>query len=363
MSGPTRPAVDVVIAVHDPTRPLERAVSSVLDSPLNQAGGTRVTVVCHNIGSPEIAAALSDRSRAAVRMLELNDGIRSAAGPFNLGIDAAEGEWVTIMGSDDFHEPGAIAAWLAMGEQHDLAAVIAPERHASGALVRTPPVRPFRGGRNLDPVKDRLAYRTAPIGLLRRETIDRRKIRLTPGLATGEDQGFTARLWFSGERIGFARSAPRYVVGDDARERTTLAPRPLADELQFIERLIDSSWFEERPLAERRALAVKLVRVHVFSAVSRWSESDAWTPEDRAFAQRLLQAIAERAVGFDRPLSIADHRLLHALADPAVPLSTVAALARRRRAFGRPGTLLTPDVRGLLAVEGPVRFMAASALL
>lgn len=359
----SRPAVEVVIAVHDPTRPLERAVSSVLGSPVNQGGGVRVTVVCHNTDSTAIATTLSDRSRTAVRMLELNDGIRSAAGPFNLGLDAAEGEWVSIMGSDDFHEPGAIAAWLAMGEQHDLAAVIAPERHASGALVRTPPIRPFRPGRILDPVKDRLAYRTAPIGLLRRETIDRLQIRLTPGLATGEDQGFTARLWFSGERIGFARSAPRYVVGDDARERTTLAPRPLADELQFIERLIESSWFAGRVLVERRALAVKLVRVHVFSAVSRWCEADAWTAADRLFAQRLLQAIGKRANGFDRPLSIADHRLLRALADPAVPLSTVAVLARRRRAFGTPGTLLTPDVRGLCAVEGPVRMMAASALL
>ena len=87
-------------------------------------------------------------------------------------------------------------------------------------------VRRFHRG-DLDPVRDRLAYRTAPLGLLKRETVERLGLRFPEGLPTGEDQAFSARLWFEGRGLRYAAGAPRYVVGADAVTRVSTTPRPL----------------------------------------------------------------------------------------------------------------------------------------
>lgn len=350
-------AVDLIIAVHDPSRPLQRAVDSVTGTP-----GVTVTVVCHNISRDEIAATLTGEALDAVRLLELSDGIRSAAGPFNHGIAASRATYVSIMGSDDYLEPGALAAWTAQADRESLTALIAPERHASGRPVRTPPVRPFRRGL-LDGVKDRLAYRTAPLGLVRREAVGRLGLEFAPGLATGDDQAFSAKLWFSGEAVAYAHRAPRYVVGDDAEQRVTLAPRALSDELRFVDELLGDPWFARLSPAPRTALAIKLTRVHVFSAASRLSDRDEWTEPDRRYLTGLLRRLESAAPGFARPLSIADRRLLDALAAGGARGGDIRALCAARRRFGRPSTLVARDLRGQLAVEGPLRFAVASALL
>ena len=109
----TDPLVDAVIAVHDPSRPIARAVASLQRSGLAAGTGLRITVVCHNIAVDAIAAQLPDPAAPGLRLMHLEDGIHSAAGPFNAGLAAATAPYVTIMGSDDSHQPGAIAAWLA----------------------------------------------------------------------------------------------------------------------------------------------------------------------------------------------------------------------------------------------------------
>lgn len=79
----TEPFVDVVIACHDQTRPLDRAVRSVLQDETTRHL-VRVTVVAH--GLP--ADALRDRVAGidgAVRIVEYADGIRSAAGRSTTG--------------------------------------------------------------------------------------------------------------------------------------------------------------------------------------------------------------------------------------------------------------------------------------
>src|SRR5690606_29098886 len=131
-----------------------------------------INVVCHNIDAAEISAAVPVAMRGFVRFLALSVGEPSPAGPFMFGIRAATAEYVSIMGSDDFLEPGALRAWVDLARRLDLTAFIPPERHSSGAKVATPPVRPWHTGL-LDPVRDRVAYRTAPLGLIKRAAISR----------------------------------------------------------------------------------------------------------------------------------------------------------------------------------------------
>lgn len=357
-------AVDAVIAVHDASRPIARAVQSLTESGLRvgDGGELRISVVCHNLPLADISARLPDRLRSLVRFIELRDGIASAAGPFNAGLDAATARYVSIMGSDDYLEPGALAAWLGRCGTDEPDAVIAPQRHADGRTVRTPPMRPWRRG-PLDPVRDRLSYRTAPLGLIGRAAIERLGLRFPAGLPTGEDQSFSARLWFGGGVLAYASGAPAYVVGADAETRVSTTPRELRREFAFIDQLLDDPWFLAQPRAARGAIAIKVVRIHVFGAVLARIEAGAWTREDHACADALLRRLHELAGGFERPLSVADRRVVAALLDQRSSAEVLGSLSRARRRYGRPGTLLTHDLGSVLAREAPLRFMVASALL
>lgn len=177
--------VDVVIAVHTPERPIERAVASVLENECD----VRVLVVVHNTEVDPIRDRLGVLAAdPRVRLLEFNDGVKSPAGPMNYGFDQASAPWVSLVGSDDALEPGALNQWLALAEKHQAGVVIAPIRFNHGAVFSYPPVRPgwlFGRERVCDPVLDRLSYRVAPLGLISREALA--DYRLETGLATGED--------------------------------------------------------------------------------------------------------------------------------------------------------------------------------
>jgi len=353
--------VDLVIAVHDPRRPLARAVRSALESGLDDEA-LRVTVVCHNIDEDEIAAALRPGLSERVRLLTLRDGIRSPAGPFNHGIDAADARFVSIMGSDDSLDPGALAAWAGLAEQRRLDVVIPVQRHPSRAVIRTPPVR-FRRFAPLDPLRDRLVYRTAPLGLISTELVRRTGMRLTEGMPTGEDQEFSVQLTVSGAAIGYGWGLPSYVVGDDTADRTTHVRRTVDAEFEALSRLIDQPWFTALAITVRRAVAVKHVRIHVFSFIARRFDADDWAVGERDALTDLVARLDRVAPGFQDHLSRADVKALRALADDAVPLARVRALAAARRRFGTPSTLLSARLGALYAPDAPLRFMAASALM
>jgi hypothetical protein len=355
------PAIDLIIPIHDPSRPLERAVRSVL-----QSGGAhaaiRVNVVCHNLGAAEIEAILPEDLRGAVRLLEYRDGEPSPAGPFMHGIRSATAEYVSIMGSDDTLEPGALGGWLERARRFDADAVIPPERHASGRKVATPPTRPWRSGL-LDPIRDRLSYRTAPLGLLRRSVVERLELDMPSRLRSGSDQLFGLKLWFSGSRIVYGRGLPRYVVGADARSRVTFTPRSAEEELRAVHELLLDPWVAELPARARRAIVTKSVRVHIFSAALVRDAGARWTDEDREYLAGLIAVAGRTAPGFEIPMSIADRRLVDLMSDPESAASKIGEALRARQRYGTPSTVLTRDPRGLLAVDGAIRFMVAARLL
>jgi hypothetical protein len=356
------PIVDLVIAIHDSRRPLAGAIASLRHQGLTLGSSLRVTVVCHNIAQAEIEATLSPDDRDAVRFLTCADGIPSPAGPFSAGLAAATGRYVAVMGSDDSLEPGAVAAWVARAERHRFAAVIAPVTLASGATVRTPPRRPWRRG-PLHPVNDRLAYRTAPLGIIRRDVVEAQQLRFTPGVTTGEDHEFSLRLWFSGERIGYAAGDPAYRVGSGTAPRVTETPRPLAELVSALHRLIDDRWVRALPTAARHAIVVKLLRVHVFALATRGSTPAGWQPGERQELAALITGLLELAPTALDVLSIADRDLVDALLDLETSTTELERLAARRRRFGTPATVLTRSPRYLLAREAPLRMMVASALV
>ena len=350
--------VDVVIAVHDACRPIDRAARSVLD---HNGEGVRLTIVCHEVPAAEIRARLDPAHRDQVRLLEHRDGRRSPAGPFNAGIDAATARYVSVMGSDDQLAPGAIASWYWCAEKHGADAVIARLEHDDGRLVRTPPTRPFRRGA-LDGLRDRLCYRSAPLGLVSRAAITRLGLRMDEKVQVGEDVGFVTRLWFNGVVV-LDRTGPAYRIGGDAPDRITFASRPVSEELKFLRRLLERRWFQALTQQERRAACVKLTRIHLFGAVHNRPDPEFWTEKQRTALAEVGRSLLRAAPGMEAVLSVADRALLDRVVDGSGAADQLIALARSRRRHGTPSTLLTRDPVHMLAREAPLRMMAASALM
>ncbi|MFD6054802.1 glycosyltransferase [Agromyces sp. NPDC060279] len=343
--------VDLVIAVHDPRRDIRRAVGSVLSS----RRAVRAVVVCHNTPAEGIAERLGDLADdPRVRLEQLDDGIPSPAGPFNRGLDEVRAPYFGIMGSDDELAPGAIDRWLELAERTGADVVLPVLRYAGGRRVPTPPTRPGRAV-GLDPVRDRLAYRTAPLGLVSSARFG--ALRFTEGLPTGEDLRFSSELWFSGAKIAQMRRGAEYLVHDDA-VRITFAKRAVADDLAAVSLLTRDAWALGLDEGQRIALTAKLWRLPVFGAVHY--RTGAWSAADRLALRDvgvLVDGFAPAARGM---LSRADDALIDAILDPAVPDAELDARSQARRRFATPAALLPRRLRAIAAREAPIRFAAAS---
>ncbi|MGF9661406.1 glycosyltransferase [Arthrobacter crystallopoietes] len=347
----------IVIAVHTADRPIRRAVESVVAAGQGRAGAL---VVCHNMGPEPVRKALADLDRAAVRVLELNDGIASPAGPFNFGLRSATAEFVGIMGSDDALEPGAVAAWLDLAASTGADVAIAPLRTRSGRPILTPRARVLRGAL-ADPLKDRLAYRTAPLGLFRRRLLEAHQLSLTEGLQTGEDLEFGLKLWYSGAPIAYRPGAPAYLVGEDAEVRVTSAVLPLKEQFRDVRHLVEGEWFAGLRPPERDAIAVKLLRGHVLSAALRRGSGFGWDGADCQELSALTSEIAAFAPGVSRALSRPDEELLEALRGTSSPTDVRRAL-KRREAAGPLRRSVTTRPADNLRTEAPLRSNASSLL-
>lgn len=351
----TVPQVDVVIACHSTARPAGRAVASVL-------GGTqapvRVTVVAHNVTAMDVRAVIPRDLRDRVRYLELADGIHSPAGPFALGVQEASAPWVSIMGSDDWLQPGAMDAWLLRSVGADT--VIPRLIHDTSNPVHTPPVRPGRH-KWRDAVKDRLFYRSAPLGLMRTEFLTKEHLSFIPGLPVGEDLELSVALYGKG-RVRVQRSGPAYVIGSSAKDRVTMSLAPLERELRYVGAVWDGV-AKSLSDAARLALGTKFLRVHIFGAAYYRAQAKRWLEGDRGEIAQACRLILSRAPGCETPLSRADRDLLDALLDADVADAKVNQLALSRRKFGQPSTLLPRELDQILNREAPLRFMLASALV
>ncbi|SFR95705.1 Glycosyl transferase family 2 [Microbacterium sp. cf046] len=348
-AGAPVPFADVVIAAHDPQRAVGRAVASVLDG-----GGddVRVTVVAHGIDPDLLAPELGVLSEdPRLRVVRFDDGVRSPAGPFNHGLGLATAVYVGVMGSDDFLEPGAMGEWIAHLRARGSDYLIAALRNQDGAVWRDPLTRRGRHG-DLDLVRDRLAYRAAPLGLIRRDLLPPDRPALTPGLATGEDIEWGLELAALDGRIDVGVGLGAYVIGADAPQRITLEARSLDAELEALRLLARREWLHRLSSRRRRAIAIKLWRMNVVPAVIVRADAP-WSPEALAALAEVtawLEALAPRA---RRSLGRSERWIADAALQPTAA-SLDASVARARRA-GTIDRVLTRNPLRALGTDAPLR--------
>ncbi|MBO2988385.1 glycosyltransferase [Leucobacter tardus] len=354
-SAKSRP-VEIIIACHAPERRVDRAVESVV---LGNGDVATATVVCHNVAKNVIAERIPEGVRDRVKFIELQDDLPSPTGPFMHGIEQATAPWVGIMGSDDFYEAGAIAAMLELADERE--AVMPRLGHDSGGAVRTPPVR-FVPRADRDAVRDRLYYRSAPLGILRREFLAANDLGLDAGFKVGGDLRLSTLLWSLGS-VAVQRRGPRYVIGSDAADRVTMSLPPVAEEMRHIASVWGQACQSRLTIQQREALGTKYLRIHVFGAAYYRAVRNAWLPGDREALAEAVSRVLEAAPLAAAPLSRADHALLDAILDLSVPDAALSAFALARRRFGRPSTMIPGSLKHLLHREAPLRFMAASLLV
>ncbi|MBT2485397.1 MULTISPECIES: glycosyltransferase [unclassified Microbacterium] len=317
---------EIIIGVHSATRPVERAVASLL----RNTREVRVTVIAHNLAPEAILTRLGDLAKdSRVRVLPLADGVRSPANAFNFGLDNAVAGYVGLLGSDDELADGALDAWLTLAERHDADVVIAPIRRVESGAVPSPRVRPGRT-HHLDGDRDRLFERTAPLGLWRREKFD--SLRFTEGLPRGVDQSFGLHLWFGAASIVFDPASPPYLEHDDQGDRVTKVVGPAADDLAYLDAIESDPVFTRMSADAKRAVAAKILRVHVIASIQTHIRAEGLAAADRATFAAVWKRLDGWAPGVGGILAVRDVRVLReAVKSTATEASLRAAVGDRSR--------------------------------
>jgi hypothetical protein len=351
-------AATVVIPVHQLDRPVARAVASALSTA--HSGQVKVLVVCHGIAADDVRMRLSELPDDHIELLEFADGIPSPAGPKNAALRIAATRYVAFLDSDDFLEEKALAQWIDQADSRQADAVLAPMRTQGGTPIRSPRLRLLRTG-PLHPVRDRVAYRTVPFGILRLSTVRRLGIEFTEGLRSGEDMEFGLRIWFSGGRIEIGRGGI-YVLGEDAVERVTGQMLPLREEFRALLGVVSAGWVRALRRPARHAIAVKMLRIHVLSAMYRRGGSFPWTADDRKALAAAVEAIKALAPSVERPLSVAELELLRLAEEPETSFETFARALERWPAGGYRSQIMTPRLWDNLRFESSFRYYAAGKI-
>lgn len=326
----------IVIPVHDKTRPIRRAVESVLADPLSG-----VIVIAHNI-DPAILD-LPEHDRLDVVPLQGAKGMPGAT--FDAGIAAATAPWVGIMGSDDWYDAGALERMRQRQLNDGSDGVIAPLRHQ---LTQVNTLKPLTWRTSkLEAVRDRLFYRTAPLGIFRTEMMQDPELRFGAVFPAGSDMRVSALLWTSGQNFSYYWNDPAYVVGKDAQTRVTFTARPLSVTGAACDNLLKEPGVLAFSDRQKHALATKMARVHVIDfARLRPSLSD-WQEGDFGWLSNYVKKLREFDPDFDRPLARRDAAVVISAEEGDLPRMLEAVAA-----YGGAGILsrvLAPSLAGTFA--------------
>lgn len=322
-----RPLIDVVVPVHDASRPVARAIASIRRS----AVPTRIIVVLHGI-----SANRWDLDGDDLHVEHLEDGIPSPSGPRNLGLDAALAPWVAFVDSDDELDDGVLGTLVAAAEELRVDVCI-PRIDVEGTTIRTP-LRTGHRAQHLDVVANDLYRRSHAFGLFRRGALADIGARFPSGIRRGEDLVFTAQVWGS-LPVGIAPRAV-YHLRDGAVERATTASLTPREEVAFINPILNSEWFVDLMPAHRRLLVRRCLESNLVDAIGRAGGLD---------AAGIFEAARDR--------------LLSAAPDAESLLSWHAAMHLGLRAAPTiPGALLRcvpAATAGFVHPSGPIRASAA----
>ena len=260
-----RPDVTVVVTVHDDADRLPRAVRSVLGQSMR---GVEALVVddASTDGTEAVARRLASDPRVRYVRMDTNSG--AAGRPRNVGIDAARGDYVMFLDSDDVLDPHAARALVAAAEDTGAELV-------AGRWVR---VRPEAPEREQDPwyvdlfqhtvtttLQDRpdLLYDTlATNKLFRADFLRRTALRFPEGNLLG-DLGFVTQALVLAQAITVIpqRCYLWHAPAEHTAVATTELDRRMVADRIAVHREIDAFLEQHATAALRRRKDMKFLRV------------------------------------------------------------------------------------------------------
>lgn len=294
----------IVVPVHQLDRPIRRAIDSVL-----RCADADVIVVAHGLDADVLS--LPDDPR--IQVVNVPDGVGFPGVAFNAGVRAATAQWVGIMGSDDWFEVGALESMLSRLDQDSADGVLAPLRHDTKATNDLNPVT-WRQ-KNLRARQDRMFYRTAPLGLYRREILQDARYSFDESTHSGEDAVMSARLWSNQKHLSYYWDDPAYVVGSDAGSRVTTVQRPLREHVPAWETMWAKDTLAFLTAQEKVDLANKMFQVNVLPLLQSRPRPSDWIEDDFEWLSRIVFRMKQVAPGFERSFTRSNRRVCEQILD------------------------------------------------
>lgn len=285
--------VQLIVRFHDLSRSelLKRCFSSVLKEP-----AVGIVLVLHNLLSSQLSFEIPDK----VKVVELSGKYGQPGAASNAGLRETTAQWVGILDSDDYYQPGAISTMLSRAKKDGANGVIAPLQHPGKTNFWFLPTLKKSA---LSPVKDGLFYRTAPHGIFHKHLMTLDEDPFLENVATGEDMRVTARMWTApGARISYYPKDPAYVLSNDASDRAS-KPRAIAEMGAAWEEIWQTLFVQRWNQQTRHALAVKIARIHVLGAILQRPEVKDWDEKDLVWMREYLTRLRREDPKYDYPLS------------------------------------------------------------
>jgi len=201
------PRVSVLVPIYNVERYLPECLDSLLAQSLKD-----IQIICINDGSTDGSPDILRDYAARDARIEVIDKANSGYGAsMNRGLQAARGEYVGIVESDDYASPDMFQAMYRFARWHDCDVVKSNyfEFSDEGGDSFQEPFAGFPYRKVFDPRQDRGILNTIPIiwaAIYRRSMIEDNGIRFneTPG-ASYQDTSFVHQAWMSARRVAILK--------------------------------------------------------------------------------------------------------------------------------------------------------------
>jgi glycosyltransferase involved in cell wall biosynthesis len=205
------PKVSVLMPIYNVERYLEECLDSACAQTLSD-----IEIICINDGSTDSSKAVVERYMQNDARIKLIDKANSGYGAsMNQGLDAATGEYIAILESDDFLDTEGLATLYEVMRANDVQVVKAnyvnywTDPSKPDVFVET--VTQAMTGRVVNPQEEYFPYHMAPslwTALFDRKFLVDNNIRFleTPG-ASFQDTSFNFKVWAAATRVVFIYEA------------------------------------------------------------------------------------------------------------------------------------------------------------
>ena len=282
------PKVSIVVPVYNVEKYLRECLDSLLAQKLKD-----IEIIVVNDGStdssPDIIAAYAAKDSRVRVISKENEGYGKT---MNRGFDAARGEYIGIVESDDFADPRMFKDMYKFAKKHNLDLVKANYyEHSDAGDAFQEPFVGFAYKQVFDPRVDQRALTVLPIiwsALYRKEMIVREGVRFneTPG-ASYQDTSFVFQAWASARRAAILPKGYLHYRVDNANSSVKSSSKVFAvcDEYALSERFLAKD--PEKKQAFEKIL--NLLKLGTY----RWNFNRLAAEYQRQFAERMREEYLE----------------------------------------------------------------------